>query len=80
MKLKILLSLILVIRLSSGFISYPFTADKLLNGFLNSIEIDETINLDDMISGKLCKRECHHNDTKICHFFFALKYFEIMGG
>lgn len=80
MKLIIWLSLFLVIRLSSGFISYPFVADNLLNKFLNTLETEESISIEHFSKGRLCNRECHRNDTKICHFYFGMKYFSIQSG
>lgn len=54
--------------------------DNLLDEFLRTIEVDESIDLTNMVNGRYCRRECHKNDTKICHFHFALKYYQIMGG
>lgn len=81
MRFEILLSALFVaIRITNAFIPYPFLADQLLTKLLDVAEIEDLIDFKDKIPGNLCKRECRHNDRKICHYNFALKYFEIMGG
>ncbi|CRL01606.1 CLUMA_CG014215, isoform A [Clunio marinus] len=33
-----------------------------------------------MDSGRRCDRECKPGDRRVCHFYFMMKYFQVMGG
>lgn len=68
------------INFSFGFLQYPFLAKSLLNDFLSTVEVDQSISLKQMVHGVECNRECKPNDVKVCRFRFMIKYFQVMGG
>ena len=80
MKLETLFLFFPLISASFSFLAYPFFSEDLVNKFLNTLEVDDSIDLSQMINGSDCNRECLENDSKICHFYFSLKYFQVMGG
>lgn len=65
---------------SRAFVGQPFEGNPLLRNFLNAINPDKKISLEHKTLGINCNRECKLNDTKICHFHFRLKSYQIMGG
>lgn len=76
----IIISLLIILKLSTGFIPYPFLANDLLGSFMTSVKVDEQIDISNFTDGESCLRECTPNDRRICHFYFTLKYYRIMGG
>lgn len=76
---------------SFGFIPYPFLSDSYLEPFLSILNNDIIANAEcapqlaisdeSVLSrGEDCNRECRKNDSRICHFDFTMKYFQVMGG
>ena len=79
----IFIAFIISIKCIQCFLPYPFTADQLLQPFLESLgTADEEIETNLMkhaIAGESCIRECKNNDKKVCHFNFTLKHYQVMG-
>lgn len=80
MKINFVLHALCLIRISEGFLPYPFVANQLLEDVLDSFENGLTYSLDDTIPGDDCYRECKPNDVRVCRFSFMMKYFQVLGG
>ncbi|KAL7014673.1 hypothetical protein ACKWTF_016053 [Chironomus riparius] len=84
MNLIVLMTIVQLIGSVCCFMLYPFIANDFLAKFINSLSINSSkfnVNLiNNSVPGEQCNRECHSNDTKICHFKFTLEFYQILGG